>query len=491
MARKRISETALHAAADIDGAVDYIPIVDPSEAEASARNKRSLLNSIADWIVKTATSFLQSGSGAIAEDLQTAVRRWCWAEQYGAVGDGATDDYAAIVRGWTAGFKHVRLMAGKNYKINTGFTFTEGSRLIGEGKSNTTLTLGADIIPFNVTDVNDSGAEHILVVAHAAQTQPILRITANAVSVTRNNFDDIQVSAVALNFNPIHLRATGAFGVWMNNMRRWSLSGVGTVAKFETTAVNGWVNSNTLEGFLVGDFIIGADFANSAGDGGSYNICKDWALQASSRTTHGFRIPDSSAFDNQRNLFDGFTVYDIPVGGVYCEIGTGVIGTEIRPPEGPAFSETQLFLDKGVRTRFTGSPRFGNDLLNQGRWLSIPTNAGWTAAVTGSGATAVQIAYNQVQTGTTLNSTARRYTEPMNGFGAAALFGIDYSQPVVLRFALSRATAEAHAVGRVQLKPTQAEGALVGKGIGVRVSDLALYGESYGSAGAFVDLSVT
>jgi hypothetical protein len=433
--------------------------------------------------------FIQSGSGAVSEPVQTPLRRWCWAEQYGAVGDGVTDDYAAILRGFTAGFKVVRLMAGKNYKINTGFTFSQGQMLLGEGKSNTTLTLGADITPFIVTNVSDTGARDLLVVAFATQTAPIVLLTASTVTITRNNFDGIQVSAAALTFTPIKLRSTGAFGVWANNFRDWSISGVGTVVELNTSVAGGWVRQNRLENFYVNDFVIGTDFVRTGGDGSNENVFSKWALQASGRTTHGVRIPASSAGQNQINKFDAYTVYDLPVGGVYCDIGAGAVENEFIGPYGTDVSATSKFIDKGMRTKFRSSTRHIAEIAGFGHFLPIPTCAGWTAAVAGTGSTGQQAAYNFTRTGTTLNSTARLYTETLGGFALTTLFGINYDKPLIFRFNLARATAEANAVGRVQLKPAQAEGALAGVGLGIRVLNFALYGESYGSAGAFVDLS--
>lgn len=488
MTRKKTTDFAALPGANVAVDTDLIPIIDVSESGPADRNKTITPTEL----VALAAVFKQSGSGAVAEPVQTSLRRWCWAEQYGAVGDGVTDDYAAILRGFTAGFKIVRLMAGKNYKINTGFTFTEGQMLVGEGKSNTTLTLGADIIPFTVTNVNDTGARDILVVAFATQTNPIVRITASTATVTRNNFTGIQVSASALTFTPIQLRTiTGAFGVWANNFHDWAISGVGTVVELNTGSTDSWIRANRFENFYVNDFVIGADFVRTAGDGSSENVFAKWGAQASSRTTHGFRIPNSTAGHNQKNLFDAYCVYDLPAAGVYYNIGTGVVETEIRPPTSVDYPNTAKFIDKGTRTRHTASVSLAAELFGAGHFLPIPTNAGWTEAVTGSGSTAQQVAYSQTRTGTTLNSTARRYTETIGGFASSSVFGINYDKPLIFRFNIGRATSEANAVGRVQLKTVQTEGALAAKGLGIRLLNFALYGESYGTAGAFVDLSTT
>ena len=460
-----------------------------SVATASSTMFKRVRNTL--WLAADSSQdmFLQSGTGAVAGTTQGELRRWCWVEQFG--GTAGADIYAAVTAAWTAGFQEVRLR-NASYNLGTQLVPPSGYGLIGQGKANTTIVLTANITPFAVTNVNDTFGRDFLVVAYASQSNPILTFTASTVTIQRNDWDDIQVSVATLNFNPILMQASGAFGVYANHLRRWSISGAGTIAKLVTTAADSWVNSNVFSEFYINDCIIGVDFDNSAGgDGGSNNVFRDWSIQASARTTHGFRIPDSSALDNYHNLFDAFTVYDLQGTGVYCDIGTGVEGTEIRSPEGPSWANSYLFVDNGVRTRFTGSPTFAMDVLSEGHFQQIPTIAGWTEAVTGSGSTSMQAAYNQTRTGTTLDSTARRYTETIGGFAGSSIFAVNYGKPLVFRFGLGRATSEANAVGRIQIKPTQAEGALAGQGIGVRVSNLALYGESYGSGGAFVDLSVT
>ena len=434
-------------------------------------------------------TFLASGTGATPSTVQEELARWCWVEQYG--GQAGADIHAAVTAAWAAGFQQVRLR-NASYNLGAQLTPGAGQGLIGEGKSNTTIVLTADITPFAVTDVNDTFGRGFLVIAYATQTNPILELTAATATITRNDWDDIQVSGSSTDFAPIKCTATGAFGIWNNNARRWSVSGVGTVIELDTSAAGAYIDSNRFEDFYVNNFIKGVNISSSAGSGATSNVFGKWGLEGSSRTTYGFVIPASSAGQNDHNLFDAFTVYDLPSGALYCNIGTGVVGTEIRPPYGVDPSNSYLFVDNGTLTRFTGLKSYAAGMLAQGHFQQIPTVYGWTASVTGSGSTTSNATYNQTRTGTTLNSTSVLATSStVGGFAGASIFGVDYTKPLVFRFGVGRATAEPNAVGRVQIKTVTAEGALAAAGIGIRVSNYALYGESFGSAGAFVDLSTT
>lgn len=121
-------------------------------------------------------------------------------------------------------------------------------------------------------------------------------------------------------------------------------------------------------------------------------------------------------------------------------------------------------------------------LIHSSKFFQIPTNAGWTAAVTGSGATTQAVARNQLETGVTASSTARLYVV-LSGFaqGGDNYDKINWDKPFTLIFTYGRYNSDAQAVARVQLKTVNTEGALGAMGIGLRVDNLALVGESYGT----------
>lgn len=81
-------------------------------------------------------AWMQSGASAVVQWVLDELRRTIRPEHYGAVGDGVTDDRAAIVAALTEaaarGGANVQLLA-KSYAISAGFTVPSGCGLIGKG----------------------------------------------------------------------------------------------------------------------------------------------------------------------------------------------------------------------------------------------------------------------------------------------------------------------------------------------------------------------
>lgn len=80
-------------------------------------------------------SFLQSGTGAVTESVQTALRRVCfWPEQFGATGNGSVDDTVFVQRAITASINagSVCLQKGKTYRITAALN-AAGAIIEGDG----------------------------------------------------------------------------------------------------------------------------------------------------------------------------------------------------------------------------------------------------------------------------------------------------------------------------------------------------------------------
>lgn len=85
-----------------------------------------------------AVSYLPGGTGAVATTAQAKLRESVSVKDFGAVGDGITDDTAAIQNAInTSGF--VFLPSG-NYRVTSTITLNSGTHLVGTGRSNTTIT---------------------------------------------------------------------------------------------------------------------------------------------------------------------------------------------------------------------------------------------------------------------------------------------------------------------------------------------------------------
>lgn len=87
--------------------------------------------------------FLQAGTGAVQRSVQDELRDvWVKPEQFGAVGDGTTDDYAAIMRAHNAlpATGGIIQLSAKGYKFASSLVFTKPVTLRGVTRENGTGT---------------------------------------------------------------------------------------------------------------------------------------------------------------------------------------------------------------------------------------------------------------------------------------------------------------------------------------------------------------
>jgi len=130
-------------------------------------------------------------------------------------------------------------------------------------------------------------------------------------------------------------------------------------------------------------------------------------------------------------------------------------------------------------------------LFKGGKPCFVPLD-GWSPGHTGSGAGGASPFYQYVATGVTANSKGRLYTTFYGFSGAIDNPGkADWSKRLYFILGYRRYLSDDEVVARIQIKQTSNFGALVNKGLGIRVDNLALKGESYGSSLGVVDLGVT
>lgn len=108
--------------------------------------------------------FIQSGTGAVAGTTQTELRHFVYPEQFGAVGDGVTDDTTAFANALTrcaSDSSVLRGIPGKTYSISTvtavngvgGMDFRES---IIKGQGGTSTTGGVIVLGSNGAGVEDA-----------------------------------------------------------------------------------------------------------------------------------------------------------------------------------------------------------------------------------------------------------------------------------------------------------------------------------------------
>ncbi len=410
-----------------------------------------------------------------------------WVKQQVAV----AANYPSVQAALNSGAKIVRLQGNTN--LTASLTIPAGVTLVGEGMASTSLTCTANTTAISMLNVNDAAAEGILIVANAAQTQPLILMDANGVTIARNRIRDIQGSGSVTDFALIKMVVRGgAFGSWAHTIERVSASGCGTIFIGETQSVNSWINSISMNHVHANDFIRGIQLIAGVGQGVGDSTFLDWAAQTSARTQFGLLITDAAtAGYNSRNSLTDVRWYDlINGGGLGWYVGTNALNTVIQG----SLVDTPTpgnFRDLGVGTLINGvSPR--EHFTRGGRVSRPPTSTGLTAAVTGTATTQAVAPFAQLRTGATLGSVARLYsTDVLSGMSQNSIFNIDFTTPFVMTFTVARITSGAAAVGRIQIKTVTTDGALAAKGLGLRIDNYTLVGESYGTTLGVVGLGVT
>lgn len=130
-----------------------------------------------------------------------------------------------------------------------------------------------------------------------------------------------------------------------------------------------------------------------------------------------------------------------------------------------------------------------DELLNKYKVVYVPTSGGWYSSNSGSGATATKPMRLYLNTGTTASSRALFwvYAVGLNS-GDMDAHIVDYSKYLECRFAIIRFNSDSEAVAHLQLKQVNTEGDLADVGIGLRIDNLDVSGEAYGTARQTVSL---
>jgi hypothetical protein len=93
----------------------------------------------------TLPKFQQDGTGAVNRDFTDKLKEFVSVKDFGAVGDGVTDDTAAFQTASITG-KPFYVPTG-DYRLTSGFSLSSGQRMYGDGPAKSTLIVDGD---FNV-----------------------------------------------------------------------------------------------------------------------------------------------------------------------------------------------------------------------------------------------------------------------------------------------------------------------------------------------------
>jgi hypothetical protein len=83
----------------------------------------------------TDVNYNQGGTGAVSRTVANRLQDYVSVKDFGAKGDGVTDDTAAIQAAINGDIRNIHVPAG-NYKITSSLTLQQGTRLFGDGSNN-------------------------------------------------------------------------------------------------------------------------------------------------------------------------------------------------------------------------------------------------------------------------------------------------------------------------------------------------------------------
>jgi len=129
-------------------------------------------------------------------------------------------------------------------------------------------------------------------------------------------------------------------------------------------------------------------------------------------------------------------------------------------------------------------------LVTKGNLLVLPTNAGWSESFTNSGTFTSVPSYQMTKPGTDPSSMARLAAAFYGFSGTGPTYHqVDWDKKFYLYCVIRRNGSDSESMHRIQIKQASGEGALDAKGIGWKIDNLSVYGESYGTELGEVDLS--
>ena len=242
-----------------------------------------------------------------------------------------------------------------------------------------TITLGSDIICFNVTQKSHIYIKNVDIHTSALHTKPIIELfipsgASGSDATNRYNlFENIyinQVTSTEHNYTGISLRVDGDGDCFRNTFRNINMRKCGVGINLSVNDLSGWINDNSFEDIFVHQFVKGIVFNSTSGsDGINYNMFNNIQFQTSDFTTNGiYEIEDTG------NMFFGCIVIDWAL-ATYPEFpwsinedgtNTQIVGSDVYSVEGINDKGTfTLTLSGGLRgINLTYINRYSKDTDN-------------------------------------------------------------------------------------------------------------------------------
>ncbi len=225
--------------------------------------------------------YTPSGTGAVATTVQAKLRESVSVKDFGAIGDGVTDDTTSIQAAITAG-KQVHFPAG-TYKLTAVVRLKRDRILFGDGRVNTIINQTGDVSAFEMDETTDAALVYGIVIKDMSITKGALTATTGISGIkltgTANNVwgckiqnvnvsqfhDGINIARPILtevdncdsNNNARHgfaITGSGTSTILKSTFARlnggsgYSLTGLFSYFKFDTTAAD----QNTEFGYYIG-----------------------------------------------------------------------------------------------------------------------------------------------------------------------------------------------------------------------------------------------
>lgn len=254
----------------------YTPDADSLLAPGSLTVKSALDQITDDGSGSSVVGFIQSGAGAVARTVEDKLQDWVSVKDFGAVGDGVTDDTAAINAALGSGARNIYFPVG--FYKHTGLTISSAQRLVGANNSegvgsvlvcsaagvdNITIPAAGNVVienlcirgnnPGGTPSTNGSG------IVINTQATPTLR----NVFIFNNGGYGIKIvgDASRLNVDTCRIQSNTLGGVWGKGVGTAQINAI--TIKNSSISFNGpfgvdvWGSSVTIENNIIESHVVG------------------------------------------------------------------------------------------------------------------------------------------------------------------------------------------------------------------------------------------